>query len=102
MRDPTTQPSDKRNVRLGQVRHSFMLGGLNDTSRVTTDMTIDDLEIWYGTRDYLQSLCVLEPCQGEHYIIGECAKILVKTCFILCCLDSGQGKNTRYICCVEK
>lgn len=79
---PTMTPSDKGLIGQNQRGHSLVVGGLGESGRRDSmDVTVDDLEIWYGTRDYVAAECLLEPCLREHYIIGEiCLAYLSSLC----------------------
>lgn len=63
--------SSDKSLTPSRYESRFIVGGMNDGSHVSVPITVDDLEIWYGTRDYVESLCLIAPCQRNHYIIGK-------------------------------
>lgn len=55
----------------GRYDSRFLIGGSNNVNQASVPIIVDDFEIWYGDREYAESLCLIDNCQKEHYVIGE-------------------------------
>jgi len=67
----------------------FVLGDMNDGNHVSVPMQVDDLEIWYGDRDYIESLCFITPCTDQHFIIGKFSYVYFEfNLLTTCCVNA--------------